>query len=291
MLSSFDLSRRFVDDTTRRGSSRAQSQQPSTIASQSYEQDQPNASYGGTAFDAYSPYDADYGVAPPRPPPMPYDDPYADECTSTSPTMVTTEDTKHREIPPLGHKSFSFTERGRPRGRSKRDESRGRGHRRGQRGRASGSSHWSRQSPMSKEESVEPYSPHDPRPFTSGPMAHEASGQNTFATPYAYQPPYIQGLGAWPGSPPVPGQAFGFSAQGYQQQSTVQPHINPLFASAFGLNLYSSPYGQFPQQPQFHQHGQTWTDDWRTRMDNSPNQIGDSNNIDSNNIDPSERAE
>ena len=141
---------------------------------------------------------------------------------------------------------------------------------------------------MSKEESVEPYSPHDPRPLTSDPMAHEASGQNTFATPYASQPPYIQGMGAWSGFPP--GQAFGFSAQGYQQ-STVQPHINPLFASAFGLNLYSSPYGQFPQQPQFHQHGQTWTNDWRMHVDNSPNQTGDSNNIDSNNIDTSEHAE
>lgn len=201
---------------------------------------------------------------------MPYDDPYADDYTS--PTMVTTEDTNHREISPLGHRNSSFTERSRARGRSKRGESRGRGHRRGQGGRTSGSSPWSQRPPMSKEESVEPYSPHDPRPLTT---AHEASGQNTFAPAY---PPYIQGMGAWSGFPP--GQAFGVSAQGYQQQSTVQPHINPLFASAFGLNLYSSPYGQFPQQPQFHQHGQTWTDDWRMHMDNSPNQIGDSNNID-----------
>ncbi|KAF8346975.1 Gar1/Naf1 RNA binding region-domain-containing protein [Amanita rubescens] len=265
----------------KRSASRASSLQPSA-APQSYEDDVSNAStYIGTAFDAYGPYDADYGLAPRRPPPMPYDDPYADEYSNISPTtQATAEDTKDRET---SYKNSSFPERGRARGRYKRGDTRARGRGRGQGGRASGSSRWSRQ--MNKEESIEPYNPNDPRPLTSGSSAHVAPGQNNFATPYASQPPHFQGsgFGSWPGF--SQGQAFGFAAQGYQQQSTVQPHINPLFASAFGLNLYPSPYAQFPQQPQFQQPGQTWTDEWGMHMDNSSasNQNG--------NIDTSRQAE
>jgi len=270
----------------RRSASRASSLQPSAVAPQSYEDDISNTSaYVGTAFDAYGPYDADYGLAPRRPPPMPYDDPYADEYSNinpTSTTQVAAEDTKDRET---SYRNSSFPERSRGRGRYKRGDTRARGRGRGQGGRGSGSSRWSRQPPLNKEESIEPYSPNDPRPLTSGSSAHVASGQNTFAIPYDSQPPHFQGSGFGPWAGFSQGQAFGFAAQGYQQQSTVQPHINPRFASAFGLNLYPSPYAQFPQQPQFHQPGQTWTDEWGMHMDDSSasNQNG--------NIDTSQQAE
>ncbi|KAF8625222.1 hypothetical protein AX15_005522 [Amanita polypyramis BW_CC] len=271
----------------KRSASRASSQQPPTIPSQAYEQGPTNVpAYSGTAFDAYGPYDADYGMAPPRPPPMPYDDPYSDEYSGvssvmTSATEATVEDRTRREAPFANYKNPGSAERGRGRFRHRRAEPRGRGRGRGRGREGHSGDGWSHQPTFQKDKSVEPYSPHDPRPLTPGSFARAAPGQNTFTAPHTSQPPFVQGseMGAWPGFSQT--QAFNPATQGYQQQPMVQPHINPRFASALGWNFYPSAYMQFPQQSQTGQFGQTArTNDWTMPTDSSltPNQNSDPNN-------------
>ena len=46
------------------------------------------------------------------------------------------------------------------------------------------------------------------------------------------------------------GDGYGYQ-QSYAQQSYVQPHINPRFASAFGMDMGHMPSGQFQGYPSY----------------------------------------
>ncbi|KAG6814151.1 hypothetical protein H0H92_002146 [Tricholoma furcatifolium] len=72
----------------KRGESRshsvaASSRHTSPVPSQSYDMEQ-TAHFSRNPYDEHGPYDVDFGAGPSRPPPMPYDDPYADNFLSTS---------------------------------------------------------------------------------------------------------------------------------------------------------------------------------------------------------------
>ncbi|KAG1845973.1 Gar1/Naf1 RNA binding region-domain-containing protein [Suillus tomentosus] len=257
----------------KRGMSVSSSRQTTPAPSQShYNDDIDKIFYGANPYDAHGPYDDGYRVAgPSRPAPIPYDDPYADE--------VKVDTVKYEE-----HLNGSSTEarlsgreperdfggsRGRGRGRGKghdrgggaRDGGRGRGRGRPDRGRRSwGESRWSQQNPTAP--SMEPYktSPSIPLSPTSDEIER---GTN--------QPVGIPGYSSQPFSPPPTWgyQQGGFQShpfgQQQQQQQSVQPHINPRFASAFGFNGPPAWFGnQEVRLNSYHaqQPSQPWTNQW-----------------------------
>ncbi|KAJ7459102.1 NAF1-domain-containing protein [Mycena galericulata] len=241
-----------------------------------------------------SPYDDNFGSGPSRPPPMPYDDPYSDEYTNMPlETMEPAPPPPPR--PPTLSRSASFSDdfdgfSGRPRGRGRgrgsgfeRSEGRGRGRGRergergrGGRGRGNSERHPPRHDPRSAPRaSLEPYEHHHPPPrplsptsmaiaratgqfpdgsgFSSLPHSHSHSAPNTPTAPWAFDPSH----------------QFNF---GYQQQPFVQPHINPRFASAFGMSFeFQHPQPPPPQPQPYYQPPLatgSWTDEWTVHSGN-----------------------
>lgn len=210
--------------------------------------------YGSNPYDAHGPYDDDYRVSgPSRKPPFPYDDPYAEPAyemmdqepdDSASGRLQSSAEGRH------------FEARGRGRGHRGRGHGReGRGHRgRMQRGRPG----WSRGSTASREPSDLNYYPPSLTPGTPEDAAVEHFAGNApmySSTPWSYQQPG--------------------SLQSPNYQLPVQPHINPRFASAFGITLpanigqWSSQQGQQAAPYYMAQAQQNWSAPWPQLGDDS----------------------
>ncbi|KAJ7103223.1 NAF1-domain-containing protein [Mycena belliarum] len=257
-------------NSKRKRESRANSVAGSRQSTPSLMRDQDMAFMERNPYDDYSLYDDNFGGGPSRPAPMPYDDPYSDEYNNAPANF------EHALPAPPRSRANSFRDefdgpsarsRGRGRGSgSERQEGRGRGRGRGERGKGARGRGSDNRAPRQERNwdaraSQEPYAPQPPsRPLSPTSMAiARATGQYSDGSDFSQ-----------PGSAPTtPAAAWGFEPShqlnfGYQphQQSfqVVQPHINPRFASAFGLNL------DFQQQTQGYYppaaSGSSWTDEW-----------------------------
>ena len=209
----------------------------------------------GNAYDVHGPYDADFDSAagPSRPPPIPYDDPYGDNYTApvVEPSSISSASS-------FDSKSFSGRSSGSGRGYDRgRGRGRGRGRDRGgqrDRGRG-GSGYRSSQQHMDTPTEFDDSQSRTKRPLTPTSFAiARATGQVAYNTSQhqeqqqqSFSPMYPDALGngsSW-GYNHVQSQAQFQPQYGYLQQlqqahmqtSLVQPHINPRFASAFGIAM------------------------------------------------------
>lgn len=203
--------------------------------------------HGSNPYDAHGPYDDDYHITrPSRPSPVPYDDPYADVPTSDVQVQLTgTNDGPGDESDKGGSKMSRghMSSRG-ARGSGTRNRRLWNSSRRGYR-HNTGSSRRTFDSDAGQ-----------PMLGTSR-MAECATGYGYFGeaiSPHSLvQPP----SNAW--LPPETNNIPDY------QQPFIQPHINPRFASVFGLNLRSEPIIPWASQnshshPSRPQHwGNTWT--------------------------------
>ncbi|EIW86990.1 NAF1-domain-containing protein [Coniophora puteana RWD-64-598 SS2] len=195
--------------------------------------------YSANPYDAHGPYDDGYGVAgPSRPPPMPYDDPYAE-----SPTV---QDVQTEDVPSggsfenRGPSSYNGAAgrppRGRGRGRGRgRDGPDMRGRDRGRGGRRRGSGQYGDRGPG--------WGGGD-RMATAHPPKHETYDRQVSNS--SSSPSGLPATNVAMGQQPYESYNHGYSqygGQGYhnasgygQQMNFVEPHINPLFAAAaFGM--------------------------------------------------------
>ncbi|KAG2076935.1 NAF1-domain-containing protein [Suillus decipiens] len=224
--------------------------------------------YGANPYDAHGPYDDGYRVAgPSRPAPIPYDDPYADEAKvdilkyeddlSSPSTEARLSDRKPEGN--FGDSRGWGRGRGRGHDRGGGTSDRGRGRGRGRRSR--GESRWSQRNPTAAP-SMELYNTSTSIALSSTsnemervidqPIGIPGYSSQPFSTPpmWGYQPDSFQD------------HQFG---QQQQQQQSVQPHINPRFASAFGINGPPAWFGSQEAQLnsyQAQQPSQAWTSQW-----------------------------
>ncbi|KAJ7040299.1 Gar1/Naf1 RNA binding region-domain-containing protein [Mycena alexandri] len=247
--------------------------------------DQDLATLERNPYDDHSPYDDNFGSGPSRPAPMPYDDPYADEYT----TIPSTEVESQPFPPPPSHRENSsddsdgFARRGRGRGRGRgsgldrnegrfdRNEGRGRGRgrERGKGGRGRGDNDRRRSDganwegrPAISPRGPEPYDSHHqqqpPRSLSPTSMAiARATGQFPDGSGFtqSHSAPSTPTSSPWAFDP---SQQFNYG--GYPQ--FIQPHINPRFASAFGMNFdFQNPHPQSYYQPP-PPGGSSWADEW-----------------------------
>ncbi|KAJ7161259.1 Gar1/Naf1 RNA binding region-domain-containing protein [Mycena crocata] len=227
-------------------------------------------------YNDHSPYDENFGSGPSRPAPMPYDDPYSDEYNNVTPAVIEPAPIAPPSRTNDDYESYPPRGRGRGRGRGSgfdRSEARGRGRgrERGKGGRGRGNSHhdrgprhseetsWDTRSAIAPRGSMEPYDsnhPYQPRPLSPTSMAiARATGQFSDGSEFSPQ------SHSAPNTPTAPwafdqAQQFNFGYQPF-----VQPHINPRFASAFGMNF------DFRQPQPYYQPSPTntngnWTDEW-----------------------------
>ncbi|KAI0828857.1 Gar1/Naf1 RNA binding region-domain-containing protein [Trametes gibbosa] len=234
-----------------RGRSIASSRQATPVPSRMRDQDMTDDPYGGGTYEQSLSYnDMDFGAGPSRPAPIPYDDPYSDSYGAAqqpkSQDSPVSPSSPSRSTVPEGSRPERTSQRGRGRGGVRREDSgrgRGRGRRQIDRGRGRGrgrggdfgppSDGWSgRQAPPSTE-----YNPRVPRPPSPASIAiARATGHFTDGPPGdtsdVYAQMQMQQAGGW-GYHQVPMQGYDFSL-GYQYPQ-VQPHINPRFASNFGM--------------------------------------------------------
>ncbi|KAG6865761.1 hypothetical protein C0991_011958 [Blastosporella zonata] len=270
----------------KRGESRglsvaASSRQSTPTPSQMHDQDMEAGHFSRNPYDEHGPYDVDFSAGPSRPPPIPYDDPYDDSYMISAIPPPAPEARRGEEFDPRKHESLSSRGRGRGRGRGQaRDRGdmggRGRGRGRG-RGDHSGSSrghsrpdqrtdgynagdNWaSRPSPMQDGPPARPLSP------TSFAIAR-ATGQlpdSSYAPHGAnFTPQSPNTLAAW-GYPEAFQSNPMFQFGGGYSPGFVQPHINPRFANAFGMNM-----GMVPSSQQYAPNSNAaasprdWTDEW-----------------------------
>lgn len=252
----------------KRGMSMSSSRRTTPAPSQSHYNDDINKIFNGAnPYDAHGPYDDGYRAAgPSRPAPIPYDDPYADEVKVD---IVKYEEdlngpsTEARLFGREPEKNFG-DHRGRGRGRGRghdrgggaRDRGRGRG--RG-RQRSWGESRWSQPNPTAP--SMESYNTSTSIPLS--PTSNEI--ERTINQPV--------GIPSYPLQPFSPSPTWDFQPGGFQghqfgqqqQQQSIQPHINPRFASAFGFNGPPAWFGNREAQfdsYQVQQPSQPWTNQW-----------------------------
>ncbi|KAI5122371.1 hypothetical protein M0805_004128 [Coniferiporia weirii] len=223
--------------------------------------------YGTSPYDEYGPYDMDVIPGPSRPSPLPYDDPYQDIPTSISsePTSVRLGEDKQNVLDrrrDFGHENGRGRgrgrERGRGRGRGREDgrQYRGRGGDSGG-GRGRGSSGTfgggsteprSRRASISRNDSVGPSIPRSLSPTSmaiaraTGMYADGSTFINMETPPLPPQPTSSMhntwqqtSYGHEYGTTPQP--LYGGQPFQQQQQAFIQPHINPRFASAFGIDM------------------------------------------------------
>jgi len=212
------------------------SRQSTPNPSQMRDQDMTDDYFSGrNPYDEVGPYDADYGLsASSRPAPIPYDDPYSDAFNGASTsTSTSTEPFKFQGSGNADRRSSSgFSEQSNRRGRGRGGD---RGRRRGGRG------NW-RESSESRSISIppQPYDPSVPVPVPSAsPTSATANPTLPFfhhqapmpqMTPWAYPSQNFAGMGMGIG---------GMQSQHMQQPGFIQPHINPRFASQFGMGMGS----------------------------------------------------
>ena len=234
------------------------------------------------AYDAHGPYDMDFdssaAAGPSRPPPIPYDDPYGDDYTAP-----VAEPSNMGSASSLDSKPFqgSGSDRGNDRG-ERQGRGRGRGRNRGKdrgvprdrgRGGRGEGSHQSSQQHNDRMDTPTEFDGHSTRSLSPTSLAiARATGQApTYGSQYqqhqqqSFSPMYpdAHGNGSSWGYNHVQAQAqfqqhqYGYMQQPYQPQHAhmqaplVQPHINPRFASAFGIaiNTVQQP-NQIPFTPQ-----------------------------------------
>ncbi|KAF8445639.1 Gar1/Naf1 RNA binding region-domain-containing protein [Boletus edulis BED1] len=231
----------------RRGRSMSSSRQSTPAPSRIHIDDMAQDTYhGSNPYDAHGPYDDDYPGLP-RPPPVPYDDPYAD---------VPTSDARDRHI--------GVNEGGEPNRQSGDGPkaSHGRTFSRGSRARgAQNHQSWSTTRRGNRHKTTTARQTFDSGPFQSHPAASQmvecARGYGQIGDAIAPHPHVQPHLNPWL-SPTVN------NIQGYQQPF-IQPHINPRFAAMFGLNLPSESMTPWASQnahdPTILPHHQvdTWT--------------------------------
>ena len=226
--------------------------------------------YGASPYDgAY--FDMEAGAGPSRPPPIKYDDPYSDSYGLPDPPIASgsalASDIREEQDSSISYLQDRSRGRGRGRGSARdglgqrgrgrgRDRPRDRGRGRG-RGRGSGSDHWGAGAQYQGMHNSEDY-PGLARPLspTSAAIAR-ATGQYSEAAGYLAQRGGVNGSA----SPSVDND-WGYQQYsnhmdynfGYQQPF-VQPHINPRFASQFGMSIA---YGQPMQYPGYGQYGMSY---------------------------------
>ena len=255
----------------RRGESRSRSvvssRQSTPNPSQMLDQELADEMYhlSRNAYDAHGPYDVDFDsvAGPSRPPPIPYDDPYADDYTAAvaeplSISLSSSFDSK----PSLGRSSGSghgyhrgeHHVKGRGRGRDRDRGQRGRGKwRRGGNGCRSSQQHMDTPTEFDDSRgrttrSMSPTSLAIARAtgqVTYNGSQHQQQQQQSFSLMY---PDAHGNGGSWGYNHVQPQTQFHQPEYGYMQQSyrleqahmqapLVQPHINPRFASAFGMAI------------------------------------------------------
>ena len=213
------------------------------------------------AYDAHGPYDVDFDSAagPSRPPPIPYDDPYGDDYTApvAEPSNINSASSIDSK-PFFGRSSGGGrgSDRGRHHGRG-RGRERGRGRDcEGQRDRGRGgngyrSSQQHMVTPTEFDDSQgRPTRPLSPTSFAiasaTGQVAYNTS-QHQEQQQQSFSPMYPDALGngnSWGYnhvlSQPQFQPQYGYLQQlqqAHMQAPLVQPHINPRFASAFGIAI------------------------------------------------------
>ncbi|KAI0673779.1 Gar1/Naf1 RNA binding region-domain-containing protein [Trametes maxima] len=258
-----------------RARSIASSRQTTPLPSRMRDQDMLDDPYGGGPFvQSLSYNDMDFGAGPSRPAPIPYDDPYSDSYGAPS--------AGQEDVPPAlpSHVSSPRTNRperapGRGRGRDggsigrggsqRRDDFRGRGRGRRQtdrgRGRGRGGGGGSDSRPMSDRWrqgiSSDESGSHGPRPLSPTSLAiaratgQHAEGSSSQQEVYGHQQ-HMGGSGVGWGYPQAPIEPYDFSF-GYQYPH-VQPHINPRFASNFGMANIGMGYGYGAQSSSYGYH-------------------------------------
>jgi len=243
----------------RRGESRAgsaiSSRHGTPIPSHAYDQDMSDSSFSSAnPYDKHGPYDMDF-MPSPRPPVIPYDDPYSDAYYGGSTFELTQESTPlPKELVKTEHRtdqrsSSCIQEQNRrdyPRPERTRGVRGGRGRGRRDRGRRHNSDEKSPRGASWTDQ------------LQDSRMAAEQFGSHTFQYPSI--PP---ATGQYPDEPtrppvsPVPDMSNNWSFQQHQypthpfvadprwdQHQFIQPHINPRFASAFGLAVVNSTQSQ-----------------------------------------------
>lgn len=202
---------------------------------------------GSNPYDAHGPYDDDYRVpGPSRPPPIPYDDPYAEVPTSDACVRPVQMDSGFGGEPDRGSRRDSLAFRGRISGRGTRGRG-ARSHRLWSTSRRGYHHH-----PVTSERTLD--SDTDQSFPVVSPMVESAAGYGQATDAIAPDSLVQSTSNAWQTN----------NIHGYGQ-SFVQPHINPRFAaSVFGLNLPSGP--MFPWASQnLHDHmfpPHHWADTW-----------------------------
>lgn len=227
--------------------------------------------YGLNPYDAYGAYDMDYAAGPSRPPPIPYDDdPYSDPYTMDIPNeRPSSSDHLIADGGPgssdLSGRAPQFNERGRGRGRGskrpdqgglhssrnpdnrgrRRDRGRGRGHGEDN-GRRWGGRNGRQQAPSEMEAQI-PLAPQSflPTPGTVPPATGQFTNGIGTSVPGDFSAPPVGMGNPWS----YDSQFNQFNSYGYAQHQFVQPHINPRFASSFGLNVpfIQQQYSQYAQ--------------------------------------------
>ena len=258
------------------------SREPSVPASPAHVRDQDlDSSYGWNPYAEHGAYDIDlnHGSGPSRPKPQPYDDPYSDAYNQpdVGPDTATSLPGSPLQRPERApHYESGQGRNGQRTHHHHHERGRGRGHMRS-RGRGRGRGSAREEHPLRRhhtEDHGATHGPNTPLPPTST-MVAPATGGYYGASEYT------------PFSPQLPPQ-FGF-VQPYPpvrqhqhplmspQQHPVQPHINPRFASNFGLNLETMQHTPGQQYPAYSQYETPttpvyeggWDGQWNQNYSNS----------------------
>ncbi|ETW87152.1 hypothetical protein HETIRDRAFT_456864 [Heterobasidion irregulare TC 32-1] len=184
--------------------------------------------YGLNPYDAYGAYDMDYAAGPSRPPPIPYDDdPYSDPYTMDTPNeRPSSSDHLIADGGPgssdLSGRAPQFNERGRV------------------------ADVTADEAPSEMEAQI-PLAPQSflPTPGTVPPATGQFTNGIGTSVPGDFSAPPVGTGNPWSYDP----QFNQFNSYGYAQHQFVQPHINPRFASSFGLNVpfIQQQYSQYAQ--------------------------------------------
>ena len=242
------------------GSSRYSTPIPSQMYDQDLTQDDLTSSSGA--------YDYDFSSAgPSRPAVIPYDDPYADECQPEKMEVEHVPITDRERTPSRGgRRRGRWGGGGDDRRRGSGGRNRGRGSRNIDRGRGArwggneGPQYHDRQGTLNQGRQALPRSL-SPTSLAIARVTGEFEGERWSNVKSEAE------MSDWRQQQysilPPPNQ-FQFGQQG----GYVQPHINPRFASRFGINLgFQSPLQHYPQQTHIAQPyspiGDTnWADQW-----------------------------
>ncbi|KAF5388516.1 hypothetical protein D9757_004697 [Collybiopsis confluens] len=243
-----------------RPSSAVSSRQPTPTPSQMRDADMIDENYfmSNNAYDEIGPYDLNYDESLSRPVPVPYDDPYADEfetasAPSTSNSVTSTLSTSTSSVASALRPQRRSSGELRGRGRGKANYSQKNQNRRG-RGRGGGY----QSSGSSSHQQALPRGSTNGFSSTNGVLGGSSDAQ---PLPQLYPQYPISPVGQWPFQ--ILNQSmsdYGATMPYYSapsQRPPVQPHINPLFASRFGMGVGM---GAFPSGSPVHSqppHGYT----------------------------------